>query len=105
MRGGQLAVVPSLASLQAQLPTLLERFPDTAEPVNKLHVALSEGVANGAAAEEELLNGVAALLKEHVLEFNKYDLYTKCVTQVDVEAVWPHYQALIDKYMPGKLAF
>jgi acetyl-CoA carboxylase/biotin carboxylase 1 len=65
VRGGQLAVVPSLASLQAQLPTLLERFPDTAEPVNKLHVALSEGVANGAAAEEELLNGVAALLKEH----------------------------------------
>jgi len=46
-----------------------------------------------------------AALKEHVLEFNKYDLYTKCVTQVDVEAVWPHYQALIDKYMPGKLAF
>ena len=65
MRGGQLAVVPSLASLQAELPALLGRFPDTSEPVNKLHVALSEGVANGAEGEAALLSSVAALLKEH----------------------------------------
>jgi acetyl-CoA carboxylase/biotin carboxylase 1 len=65
VRGGQLAVVPSLASLQAQLTDLLGRFPDTSEPVNKLHVALSEGVTNGAAAEEALLSSVEALLKEN----------------------------------------
>jgi len=65
VRGGQLAVVPSLASLTSELPGLLARFPDTSEPVNKLHVALSEGVANGAAAEEALLSSVAALLVEH----------------------------------------
>lgn len=39
-----------------------------------------------------------------VLEFNKFDLYTKDDTPVDVnfsvEAVWPYYQGLIDKYFP-----
>ena len=38
VRGGQLAVVPSLASLTSELPGLLARFPDTSEPVNTLHV-------------------------------------------------------------------
>ena len=66
-----MAVVPSLASLQAELPALLGRFPDTSEPVNKLHVALSEGVANGAAAEEALLSSVAALLVEHKVTLNQ----------------------------------
>lgn len=40
-----------------------------------------------------------------VLEFNKFDLYTKDDTPVDnidfsVEAVWPYYQGLISKYFP-----
>jgi inositol oxygenase len=38
-----------------------------------------------------------------VLEFNKYDLYTKADKRPDVEALWPYYQSLIDKYIPGKL--
>ena len=39
-----------------------------------------------------------------VLEFNTFDLYTKDEENViDVEALWPYYQTLIDKYMPGKL--
>ena len=38
VRSGQLAVVPSLASLKAELPALLGRFDDISEPVNKLHV-------------------------------------------------------------------
>ncbi|RHX96656.1 hypothetical protein DYB37_011078 [Aphanomyces astaci] len=42
-------------------------------------------------------------LLEWVLEFNKFDLYTKADKRPDVAALWPYYQALIDKYMPGKL--
>lgn len=41
-----------------------------------------------------------------VLEFNTYDLYSKDGTDaghVDVDAVWPFYQALVDKFMPGEL--
>ncbi|CAG4932045.1 unnamed protein product [Colias eurytheme] len=34
-------------------------------------------------------------------EFNKYDLYTKCETIPDIEALWPYYEKLIDKYIPG----
>ena len=41
---------------------------------------------------------------KHVLEFNKFDLYTKDeLNEVDVDAVWPYYQGLIDKFCPGKL--
>jgi inositol oxygenase len=38
-----------------------------------------------------------------VLEFNKFDLYTKGDQRPNVEALWPYYQTLIDKYCPGKL--
>ena len=43
-----------------------------------------------------------------VLEFNKYDLYTKKdedsenLTMSQVEELWPYYQALIDKYLPAE---
>jgi len=42
-------------------------------------------------------------LIEWVLEFNKYDLYTKADERPDMEKLWPFYQEIIDKYMPGKL--
>ncbi|XP_048482168.1 inositol oxygenase [Plutella xylostella] len=38
-----------------------------------------------------------------VLEFNKYDLYTKSAEVPDIEALWPYYESLIDKYIPGVL--
>ncbi|KAE8741136.1 hypothetical protein FOCC_FOCC013394 [Frankliniella occidentalis] len=39
-----------------------------------------------------------------VLEFNKYDLYTKTDDDLpDVEALTPYYQKLIDQYIPGVL--
>ena len=39
-----------------------------------------------------------------VLEFNKFDLYTKSDSIPDVESIWPHYQGLIEKYgLSGKL--
>ncbi|KDP33765.1 hypothetical protein JCGZ_07336 [Jatropha curcas] len=35
--------------------------------------------------------------------FNKYDLYSKSKVLVDVDAVKPYYQSLIEKYFPAKL--
>ncbi|XP_071443115.1 inositol oxygenase [Hetaerina americana] len=40
-----------------------------------------------------------------VLEFNKYDLYTKSEEYPDVEALTPYYKTLIDKFMPGILCW
>lgn len=38
-----------------------------------------------------------------VREFNKYDLYTKADSPPDMSELWPYYQSIINKYMPGKL--
>ncbi|KAJ8611270.1 hypothetical protein CTAYLR_004131 [Chrysophaeum taylorii] len=41
---------------------------------------------------------------EWVLEFNKFDLYTKDESNpLNLPELWPYYQSLIDKYCPGKL--
>ncbi|XP_013146583.1 PREDICTED: inositol oxygenase-like [Papilio polytes] len=42
-------------------------------------------------------------IKEAVLKFNQYDLYTKSAGIPDIEALWPYYEGLIEKYMPGEL--
>ncbi|RZC41904.1 inositol oxygenase, partial [Asbolus verrucosus] len=42
-------------------------------------------------------------IKKWVLKFNGYDLYTKSAEVPDIEALWPYYEKLIDKYMPGEL--
>ncbi len=41
-------------------------------------------------------------LMKWVLEFNKFDLYTKDQGGINatVEELWPYYQGLIDKYFP-----
>lgn len=36
---------------------------------------------------------------------SRYDLYTKSTTVPDIDELWPYYQSLIDKYLPGKLEF
>lgn len=36
-----------------------------------------------------------------VRRFQKFDLYSKGDAAPDVEALWPYYQALIDKFVPG----
>ncbi|KAL3271120.1 hypothetical protein HHI36_021615 [Cryptolaemus montrouzieri] len=41
--------------------------------------------------------------KKWVLAFNKYDLYTKSTEVPDIEKLWPYYESLIDKYIPGIL--
>lgn len=42
-------------------------------------------------------------LLKWVLEFNKFDLYTKDQGgfNASVEELWPYYQNLIEKYFPG----
>ncbi|CAG9559009.1 unnamed protein product [Danaus chrysippus] len=42
-------------------------------------------------------------IKEAVLKFNQYDLYTKSAEVPDIEALWPYYEKLIEKYLPGEL--
>lgn len=37
--------------------------------------------------------------------FNRYDLYTKRDHQPDIEQLWPYYQSLIDKYVPGLVSW
>lgn len=41
-------------------------------------------------------------LLDWVLEFNKFDLYTKADKEPNVKELWPYYQSLIDKYFPLK---
>ncbi|XP_033212643.1 inositol oxygenase [Belonocnema kinseyi] len=36
-----------------------------------------------------------------ILEFNKFDLYTKSGAVPDIEKLWPYYEGLIEKYIPG----
>ena len=40
-----------------------------------------------------------------VRAFNPYDLYTKSSERVDVAALRPFYEGLIEEYLPGKLAW
>ncbi|GLV44641.1 uncharacterized protein CBL_20553 [Carabus blaptoides fortunei] len=42
-------------------------------------------------------------MKPWVLEFNKYDLYTKSKDIPNISKLWPYYQKLIDQYIPGVL--
>lgn len=56
-------------------------------------------------AYEHLLTPEDENLKKWVLQFNHYDLYTKADKRPVVEELWPYYQTLIDKYLPGKLVW
>lgn len=42
-------------------------------------------------------------IKQSVLEFNKYDLYTKIDVAPDIDELQPFYENLIDKFAPGVL--
>lgn len=44
-------------------------------------------------------------MKEWVLKFNPYDLYSKSDDLVDVEAAKAYYKELIDEYIPGEIAW
>lgn len=42
-------------------------------------------------------------LLEAVRDFNQFDLYSKSDERPNLEKLWPYYQGLIDKYLPGEL--
>lgn len=42
-------------------------------------------------------------LTDSELIFSRYDLYTKSSKVPDIDELWPYYQSLIDKYIPGVL--
>lgn len=44
-------------------------------------------------------------VRDWVLEFNKYDLYTKSTVVPDIEKLKPYYEMLANKYLPGKISF
>jgi len=50
-----------------------------------------------------LTNDTDKEMLQWVKLFQKYDLYSKLPEQPSVEKLWPYYQSLIDKYLPGKL--
>lgn len=56
-------------------------------------------------AYTQLANARDRKMYPWLILFNRYDLYTKSEEVPDIEALWPYYQRLIDKYLPGKLSF
>lgn len=38
-----------------------------------------------------------------ILFYSPYDLYTKSEDVPDIEKLWPYYESLIEKYIPGVL--
>jgi len=54
-------------------------------------------------AYEQFLTDKDHRMKEWILAFNNFDLYTKADERPVVEELWPYYQGLIDKYCPGEL--
>ncbi|CAM9162076.1 unnamed protein product, partial [Ectocarpus fasciculatus] len=57
-------------------------------------------------AYRQFMNEKDHEMMKWVLEFNNFDLYTKDehgLYNNSVDDIWPYYQNLIDKYMPGKL--
>lgn len=55
-------------------------------------------------AYREFMNESDEELLRWVLEFNKYDLYTKDQAGLSqsIEELWDYYDTLIDKYFPSK---
>lgn len=42
-------------------------------------------------------------MKKMHFYFSQYDLYTKSQAIPDIEKLWPYYEQLIEKYIPGVL--
>lgn len=54
---------------------------------------------------DHLCNDKDRRMMKWVQEFNKFDLYTKSENVPDIDELTPYYQKLIDKYIPGDVAF
>jgi hypothetical protein len=66
---------------------------------------LSDGRVGIVEVESEhcAVHVVTRRLVWQVIDFNQFDLYTKASAVPDMDLVWPYYQAIIDKYMPGNI--
>ncbi len=80
-------------------------LPEEALAIVRLHSCypLHTGSGEGGPAYRRLLAPGDDRLLAAVREFNAFDLYTKSDPIQDVDALWPYYEGLIEKYMPGKL--
>jgi len=56
-------------------------------------------------AYQNLMNQQDKEMLKWILEFNKFDLYSKDPTPLDVDALRPYYEKLIAKYFPTKVKF
>ena len=54
-------------------------------------------------AYDKLLKPGDSEILDYVREFNTYDLYTKRDIRPDLQQLWPYYELLIKKYIPGEL--
>ncbi|CAH1801234.1 unnamed protein product [Owenia fusiformis] len=50
---------------------------------------------------QHLANNKDGSMLNWILEFNKFDLYSKSEVIPDINSLVPYYQSLIDKYVPG----
>ena len=79
-----------------------DRLPEPALYMIRYH---SFYAAHREGAYDYLMDDHDRAMFDWVKKFNPYDLYSKTPTPPDVDALRPYYEALIDKYLPGKLRF
>ena len=78
------------------------RLPDPALYMIRYH---SFYAAHRERQYEYLMNDHDREMFAWVRAFNPYDLYTKSSQRMDVEALQPFYEELINEYLPGKMAW
>ena len=78
------------------------RLPDPALYMIRYH---SFYAAHREREYEHLMNAHDREMFAWVRAFNPYDLYTKSSQRMDVEALQPFYEELINEYLPGKMAW
>ena len=54
-------------------------------------------------AYRELMAPGDEALEAAVIDFNRFDLYTKADSLPDFDAVWPYWQGVVDEIAPGEL--
>jgi len=75
-------------------------LPDEAMYIIKYHSFYPWHTRN---AYDHLCNDKDREMLPWVLEFNKFDLYSKADSPPNMDELVPYYQTLIDKYVPGKV--
>jgi inositol oxygenase len=81
-----------------------ERIPPEGLAILRLH-SCYPWHSGGAYREFMSSDGSDEALLNAVKRFQKYDLYTKRDLPPSVDELWPYYQGLIDKFLPGDLHF